>query len=78
MKPPKSKPRALKPIVWMGDSLEVLRGFPEAVRQEMGFGLYLAQTGDKYIRAKPPKGLGSGVLEVVRTIAVTHIVPFIR
>lgn len=56
---------ALKPLVWMGDSLEALRGFPQAVREEIGFALYQAQRGDKHVSAKPLKGFGSGVLEVV-------------
>ena len=59
------KPPGLKPIVWIGDSLEVPRGFPQAVREEMGYALYLAQVGDKHPNAKPLKGFSSGVLEVV-------------
>ena len=31
----------------------------------MGYALYLAQIGSKYVAAKPLKGLGSGVLEVL-------------
>jgi phage-related protein len=49
----------------MGDSLAVLREFPEAVREEIGYALYLAQTGGKHLSAKPLKGFASGVLEVV-------------
>ena len=59
------KPSSLKPIVWMGNSLAVLREFPQPVREEMGYALYLAQVGGKHPNAKPLKGLGSGVLEVV-------------
>ena len=57
--------RLPKPVVWMGDSLAVLRRFPRAVREEMGYALYLAQVGEKHPSAKPVKGLGPGVLEVV-------------
>jgi len=49
----------------MGDSLSVVRRFPAAVRGEVGYALYLAQVGAKHLRAKPLKGLGAGVLEVV-------------
>lgn len=49
----------------MGDALSVLRGFPEPVREEIGYALYLAQVGEKHVSAKPLKGLGSGVLEAV-------------
>ena len=54
-----------KPLVWMGDSLKMVQGFPQAVKSEMGFALYQAQTGGKHGNAKPLHGLGSGVLEVV-------------
>jgi len=50
----------------VGSSLKALRGFPEEVRQIMGFALYLAQTGGKHPAAKPLKGFrGAGVLQVV-------------
>ena len=31
----------------------------------MGYAIYVAQRGDKHVSAKPLKGLGTGVLEVV-------------
>ena len=49
----------------MGDSLRVLKEFPDAVREEMGYAIYLAQDGGKHPHAKPLHGFGSGVLEVV-------------
>ena len=50
----------------MGPSLKALRRFPQEVREEIGFGLYLAQLGDKHQQAKPLKGFGgSGVLELI-------------
>ena len=55
----------LKPVIWLGDSLRALKTFPAVVQDEMGYALYLAQRGDKHVSAKPLKGLGSGVLEVV-------------
>src|SRR5271166_3922080 len=57
--------RGLQRLVWLGDSLEVLRKFPKPVRDEMGFALYQAQLGSKHANAKPLKGFGPGVLEVV-------------
>jgi phage-related protein len=57
---------APKQLVWIASSLRDLRQFPDAVRQVMGFALYLAQVGDKHPDAKPLKGFhGGGVLEVV-------------
>ena len=58
-------PGPLKPVVWLGDSLRELKTFPAAVQDEMGYAIYLAQCGQKHVSAKPLKGLGSGVLEVV-------------
>lgn len=54
-----------KPVVWLGDSLRQLKTFPSAVQDEMGYAVYLAQCGEKHVSAKPLKGLGTGVLEVV-------------
>ncbi len=55
----------LKPVIWLGDSLRELKTFPASVQDEMGYAIDLAQRGDKHVSAKPLKGLGSGVLEVV-------------
>jgi phage-related protein len=54
-----------KPLVWMGDSRDVMRTLPEDVQWEVGYALYEAQLGQKHKDAKPMKGLGSGVLEIV-------------
>ena len=54
-----------KPVIWLGDSLATLRACPQDVQDEVGYALYLAQIGQKYVAVKPLKGLGPGVLEVV-------------
>jgi phage-related protein len=55
----------MKPLVWVGSSLEDVRAFPEAVKRTVGYALYLAQTGGKHPDAKPLTGFGgAGVLEV--------------
>jgi phage-related protein len=51
-----------KPIVWMVDSRQVLSGFPEDARGEIGHSLRIAQRGEKATSAKP---LFSGVMEIV-------------
>ena len=56
---------APKPVIWMGDSLARLQTFPPTVQDEIGYAIYLAQIGSKHVSAKPLKGRGSGVLEVV-------------
>ena len=43
----------VKPVVWVGGSLRVLRTFPAAVQDEVGYALYLAQRGEKHVSAKP-------------------------
>ena len=55
-----------KPLFWLGTTRKDLRSFPEAVRETIGYGLYLAQKGGKHRDAKPLKGFhGAGVLEIV-------------
>lgn len=56
----------VKPLFWVASSRDDLRGFPEDVKDVMGFALYQAQIGGKHIAAKPLKGFGgAGVLEIV-------------
>jgi phage-related protein len=55
-----------RPLKWVGSSKDDLMEFPDPVRKEMGYALYLAQIGMKAPKAKPLRGFGgAGVLEVV-------------
>jgi phage-related protein len=54
-----------RPVEWIGSSLTDVRAFPPAVRDDVGFALYQAQIGSRHRAAKPLKGLGSGVIEIV-------------
>jgi phage-related protein len=54
-----------KSVVWMGDSLKQVKNFPEEVRKDIGSSLYEVQVGDKPKNAKPFKGVGSGVFEII-------------
>ena len=54
-----------RPLDWVGSSKKDFLGFPEPVKDEMGNALGLAQFGGKHPSAKPWKGQGSGVFEVV-------------
>ena len=55
----------MKRLFWIGSSKEDLKEFPDEVQDEMGHGLYLAQTGDRHKHAKPLSGLGSAkILEI--------------
>lgn len=49
----------------VGSAKRDLLAFPEAVKDGIGTGLSIAQFGGKHPAAKPWKGAGSGVLEVV-------------
>jgi len=55
----------LRPISWMGDSLKVLRSFPESVKDDIGHSLMLVQAGLTPLDAKPLTGIGVGVFEIV-------------
>lgn len=55
-----------RPLHWVGTSLNDLRDCPEDVKDEIGYGLHLAQEGDKHPNAKPLRGFGgAGVLEII-------------
>jgi phage-related protein len=57
---------SLKPVIWVGSSLQDLREFPEAVQDRMGYALYVAQLGGKHRDAKTLSGFGgAGVVEVM-------------
>jgi len=56
----------MKPVHWIGSSLADLRALPAAAQDDIGYALYVAQTGGKHATAKPLKGFkGAAVLEIV-------------
>lgn len=57
--------RPARPLRWIGSSRKDYGAFPEAIQEAFGFGLYLAQTGLHPLGAKPLRGLGSGLVELV-------------
>lgn len=60
----KSERPKLAAIVWEGDSLEVLKSFPEAVTQNFGFELWQLQQGERPKNYRPLPSIGSGVFEL--------------
>ena len=56
-----------KPLHWVGSSKRDFLSFPGAVKEDMGNVLGIAQFGGIAPTAKPWKGLGPGVLEVVES-----------
>jgi phage-related protein len=54
----------LAEVVWLGDSREVLRGFPVPAQKELGYALYRVQLGQMPPDSKPMKTVGPGVYEL--------------
>ena len=56
-----------KPLHWVGSAKRDFLSFPAAVKDDMGNALGIAQFGGTAPIAKPWKGLGPGVLEIVES-----------
>lgn len=54
-----------KPLFWVGSARADLLEFPEQAKDGIGVALSVAQFGGKHPSAKPWKGEGSGVFEIV-------------
>jgi phage-related protein len=54
----------MKPIIWMGCSLEDLRDFPECARRDAGYELEKVQRGEAPRDWKPMPTVGIGVREI--------------
>lgn len=54
-----------RPLFWEGSSRKDFKEFPVPVQRDMGVALFIAQLGQTAGSAKPWKGLGSGVYELV-------------
>src|SRR5271155_3287927 len=57
--------RPVRPLLWIASSKRDYSRFPPPVQDNFGFELFLAQTGQHPPSAKPLKGLGSGIVELV-------------
>jgi phage-related protein len=54
------------PVEFVGSSKKDLSHFPKAVRDHVGFALWMAQRGEKHDSTKPLKGFGgASVMEIV-------------
>jgi phage-related protein len=58
-------PRTRRLLVWEGSSKKDFMKFPEAAQKDIGVALFLVQLGETPPSAKPWKGLGAGVYEIV-------------
>jgi phage-related protein len=54
----------LKPIVWLGNSLDVVRDWPMATRKRAGEELYRLQIGSEPLHWRGMKSVGRGVREI--------------
>jgi len=54
-----------KPLFWVGSAKRDLLRFPEVVKDHIGVALSVAQFSSKHPSAKPWKGEGPGVFEIV-------------
>lgn len=57
--------RPMRPLLWVASSKRDYREFPPRVQDTLGFELFLAQTGQHPPSAKPLKGFGNGVVELI-------------
>jgi phage-related protein len=64
--------RPLRPLRWVGSSKRDYGRFPARVQDNLGFALFLVQTRQHPPLAKPLKGLGSGVVELVEDFDDTY------
>jgi phage-related protein len=58
-------PENRRPLYWEGSSKKDFKEFPIPVQKDMGVALFVVQLGRTPDSAKPWKGLGSGVYELV-------------
>jgi len=74
-----------KPVRWVGSSKSDFLAFPAEVISDLGHALGVAQLGGKHPAAKPWKGEGAGVFELVesfqgnayRAIYTVHFAGFV-
>jgi phage-related protein len=66
-----------KPLMWLGDSRDAIRAFPENVRQVAGFQLWRVQRGLEPNDWKPMPRVGLGVQEIRIHTGLEHRVLYI-
>lgn len=59
---------SLRPLLWVVSSKRDYGDFPADVQRNFGFELYLVQTGQHPPSAKPLKGLGAGIVELIEDL----------
>src|SRR5262245_40637967 len=60
----------IRPLIWVGSARKDLIALPSSVRRELGYGLYLAQIGERHESSRVLRGFGDAcVLEVIASQA---------
>ena len=54
----------MKPVIWLGDSLDRVRHFPPGAKRESGYQLGRVQSGREPKDWKPMASIGAGVNEI--------------
>ncbi|HEV2201366.1 MAG TPA: type II toxin-antitoxin system RelE/ParE family toxin [Bryobacteraceae bacterium] len=67
----------LKPIVWLGDSLDRVRAFSQPARQQDGYELETIQHGMEPSDWKPMPTIGAGVREIRIHASAEHRVFYV-
>ena len=57
----------LRPVIWLGNSLDNLKEFPRDVQKSIGDDLQVVQWGGTPDSAKHFRGVGAGVYEIVES-----------
>ncbi len=67
-----------KPLIWLGDSRDTIRAFPDDVRKIAGFQLWRVQRGLEPNDCKPMPSVGLGVQEIRIHTGTEHRVLYCR
>ena len=54
----------MRDVIWHGDSRDIVKGFPEQVRRDIGAELMLLQLGERPLHSRPMSSVGRGVWEI--------------
>lgn len=66
-----------KPLVWLCDTLDTVRSFPENARKEVGHQLGQVQEGGNPVDWKPMESAGAGVREVRIRVETAYRVVYV-
>src|SRR5216683_6979129 len=66
-----------EPLIWLGDSRDTIRAFPDDVRQRVGFQLWRVQRGLEPNDWKPMPSVGLGVQEIRIHTGTEHRVLYV-